>query len=131
MKHNTVTSFEDYKTFTCDTQNFVYPAVVEEHKKECGEDAILLITTPRVGARGADLIAYGKDAINLFRLFGEYTDKMNEKMKGESWRGALKAPVLFYVEETGMYELIIDASGYTMYKEAIKNSNYDIARTLV
>lgn len=82
MKYNTVTSFEDYKTFTCDTQDFVYPAVVEEHKEKHGEDAILLVTTPKAGARGANLIAYGKDAINLFRLFGEYTDEMNEKMKG-------------------------------------------------
>lgn len=131
MKYNTVTSFEDYKTFTCDAQNFVYPAVVEEHKKEFGEDSILLITTPRMGVRGADLVAYGKDAITLFRLFGEYTDKMNEMMKGERWWSAQKAPELFYTEETGMYEFIISAVDYTIYKKAIHNSNLDIMRTLV
>ncbi len=131
MKYNTVTSFENYKTFTCDTQNFVYPAVVEEHKKEFGEESILLITTPRVGARGADLVAYGKDAINLFRLFGEYADKINERMKGVRQWGAMNTPPLLYIEETGMYKFTISASDYTIYKKAIRNSNLDIMRTLV
>lgn len=130
MKYNTVTSFEDHKTFTCDTQDFVYPAVVEEHKEKHGENAILLVTTPKAGARGANLIAYGKDAISLFRLFGEYTDEMNEKMKGESWWRVQHAPTLFYTEETGMYHLSLSANDYMMYKEAIKNSNLDITRTL-
>lgn len=120
-RYHTVKSWGDYREFSCDDKEFTYPAEVEKFKAEHGENAILLLAEPIPAARGMDLIAYGRDAIVLFRIFGEYNEKQNllaEEIFGR--RGTRTAP-LFYDVEDNLYRLLISYRDLKYYKPALQN----------
>lgn len=121
MTYHTIKTWDDYREFSCDDKEFTYPAKVEDFKEEHGENAILLLTEPIPAARGANLVAYGRDAIVLFRIFGEYNEKQNLLGEETFGRRGTRTAHLFYDVEDNLYSLIISYNDLNYYKPALQN----------
>lgn len=122
MKHyHTIKTWDNHREFSCDEKEFLYPAKVEDFKEEHGEKAILLLAESTPAARGSDLVAHGRDAIVLFRLFGEYNEEQNLLCEETFGRRGTRAISLFYDVEDNIYRLIIPRRDLDYYKPALRN----------
>ena len=76
MKTNNPNVITEWKNLNpADYAPFIYPLEVEEYKEKYGEDSMLLQKEWFPGEQGAHIEAYGKDALTLFRLFGEHYER--------------------------------------------------------